>query len=177
MTELEEAKKRLEATIRRLTESVEQNGKTKAQRVVEFAQKHALAILAITTVVVFVLVIFGPALLLGIRHGFSNRQIEETKTEATAEKTAADEEKISAGEIEIERKAEDLNRERSLKPKREQSAAALAEASRRRRDAEELYEKNRKAGRSPAPDDLNLHRRNCSDLAELYPTRRFAGCH
>lgn len=143
---------------------------------VEAARRHPYITLALAVVALYLLIVFGPAFAMGIRHGFSNRAIDKTKAEASAEKKAADQEKISAGQIEIERKAEDLNREQTLKPKRQQTAATLEEASRRRKAAEELYEKNRNDRRRPDPDDLNLHRRNCSDLAELYPGQRFAGC-
>lgn len=139
-------------------------------------RRHPYVTLAIAVAALYLLVVFGPAFAMGIRHGFSNRAIDKTKAEAAAEKKAADQEKISAGHIDVERKAEDLNREQTLKPKRQQTAANLEEASRRRQAAEELYEKNRNTRRRPDLDDLNLRRRNCSDLAELYPGERFAGC-
>jgi hypothetical protein len=140
------------------------------------AKGHPIATLAIAAALVYFLVLFGPAFLLGIREGFSNRAIEKTKAAATTEKTAADQEKISAGQTEIGRKAEDLNREQTLTPKRQQAAATLAEATRRRKAAEDLYEKTRNDRRRPDLDGLALRRRNCSDLAELYPRQHFAGC-
>lgn len=140
------------------------------------AKAHPLPTLAIAAALVYLLILFGPAFVLGIREGFRNRAIEKTKAATVSEKTAADQEKISAGQTEIERKAEDLSRDQTLKPKRAESATALAEASRRRKAAEDRYEKKRTARRLPDLDDLAVRRRNCSDLAALYPDRHFAGC-
>jgi hypothetical protein len=140
------------------------------------ATRHPYITLAIAAGLFYLLILFGPAFVLGIREGFSNAAIQKTKIEAATEKTAADQEKISAGQTEIERKAEDLNREQSLTPKRQQTATTLAEATQRRRAAEDRYEKSRNDRRHPDLDDLTLRRRNCSDLAELYPGQRFAGC-
>ena len=140
------------------------------------ALAHPYITLAITVVLVYFAVLFLPAFVLGIREGVTNRTIEKTKTAAVEEKTAATQDKISAGQIETERKAEDLNREQTLTPQRQQASATLAEATRRRQQAEDLYEKNRNARRIPDPNDLNLRQRNCSELAEIYPDQRFSGC-
>ena len=145
-------------------------------RLIDLGFKHPFIPLAIGASLVCVLVIFGPALLLGIRESFSNRTIKNTKTATATEITGAEQEKISAGKIEIERKAEDLHREEELKPQRQRAATSFAEARQRRKEAEDRYEKARNARRSPDPDDLTLRRRNCTDLAELYPGQRFAGC-
>lgn len=146
------------------------------ERMATKIQANPIKVLVVVVALFFILLILAPALFLGIRHGFSNRKIDKAKTEAAGEKTAAQEERINAGEIEIDRKAEDLNRERSLEPNRKESAATLEEATRRRKAAEEVYEKTRSTRRDPDPDDLTLHRRNCSDLVELYPDKTFAGC-
>lgn len=150
--------------------------KERGTRLFEFAERHSLVILAVAVVLFFVLVLFGPAFLLGVREAFSNRAIEETKQAAATEKTAAQQEKLSAEQNQIERKAEDLNRSQNLQPKRQQAAANLEEATRRRKAAEDRYENDRQNRRSPDVDDVTLRRRNCADLAELYPDSRFAGC-
>lgn len=160
----------------RIDQLIDQLPQGRTARALGAVRRHPYIALGFAVALFYLVLVFGPAFFLGIRESFSNRAIEKTKVEAAAEKNASDQEKINAGQFEIERKAEDLNREQVLKPKREEAAANLAEATRRRKAAEELYEKNRNARRLPDPNDLNFRRRNCSDLAELYPGERFAGC-
>jgi hypothetical protein len=145
-------------------------------RLYSAARERPVVALIIAAALVYFVLLFGPALVLGIRHSFSERTIEKTKEAAATEKTAAEQERIDAGQIEIERKAEDLHRDQELKPQRLRAANSLAEARARRKEAEDRYETIRTNRRSPDPDGLTLHRRNCADLAELYPDQRFAGC-
>lgn len=139
------------------------------------AADRPVVALFIVGALLYLLFIFGPALLFGIRQNFSDRAVEKGKSQAEAERTAGQQEKIQADEIEIQRKAEDLNRATNLTPERERAAGQVQTAQQRRQEAEDRYEKNRTA-RRPDLDDPALRRRNCADLAELYPAERFAGC-
>jgi methylmalonyl-CoA mutase N-terminal domain/subunit len=133
-----------------------------------------LAGLVAAVAIIFFVILYGPGFILGIRQAFTDRTIEKQKNQAAAEKTAAEQQIIGAGEADKERQAEDLNRETNLEPERERAGRNLEEARRARIAAEETYAKNR--NRDPDPDSSDLHKRNCSDLAELYPEKRFAGC-
>ncbi len=150
---------------------------TLLRRLVEFVRRRPIVTLVVTAAFVYVLVIFGPALLLGIKHGFSSQKIEKQKEAAETEKTAAHDQIIQAGEIEAERQAEDRHREQKLRPARDGANISLAEARERRKAAEKRYDQIRKDPPQPGIDDLALRLRNCTDLATLYPGLRFAGCH
>jgi flagellar biosynthesis/type III secretory pathway M-ring protein FliF/YscJ len=138
--------------------------------------KHPIPALIVAAVLFYLVIFLVPAFVVGLRDRASDKKVEQTKQAAGTEKTAAEQERISASETEVERKAEDLFREEKLKPERERANESLTESRKRRQQAEENYAKSRSNRSNPDPDDLNLRRRNCADLAELYPSQRFTGC-
>jgi hypothetical protein len=130
-------------------------------------------VIALGGLVLVIILLSGAAF--AIRDHFTQKQVDKTKAEAEVETTAAQKEKMDAGEISIERKAEDKFREH-LNTDRKTADLNLTNATNRRRAAESSYEKTRTDRRRPTLDDDALRRRNCSDLAQLYPDESFAGC-
>lgn len=141
----------------------------------DLARRHPLGTLIAIVLLVFLVLYGAPSIYFALKHGAEDRKVEKLENAADKEKTAAANEKLAAGEIDAERKAEDLNRQNNLEPQSQRAIAALAEATRRRKEVENRHAKNPPTI-NPDLDPDTLRRRNCSDLAELHPDKRFAGC-
>lgn len=148
---------------------------TIAGATLDLARRHPLGTLIAAVLVLFLVLYFVPSAYLTLKYGAEDRKVTKSEKTADKEQTAGENDKQAAAESETERKAEDLNRQNNLEPARERATAALAEATRRRKEVEDRHAKN-PTTINPNSDPDSLRRRNCSDLAELHPEKRFAGC-
>lgn len=153
----------------------ENKAPTIAGATLDLARRHPLGTLIAAVLVLFLVLYFVPSAFLTLKYGAEDRKVEKLEKTADKEHTAGENEKEAAGEFETERKAEDLYRQTNLEPARERATNALAAATKRRKELEDRHAKNPPTI-NPDLDPDTLRRRNCSDLAELHPDKRFAGC-
>lgn len=113
----------------------------------------------------------------GIRHLFENRQVQQLEQKATDAETKAGAQVKQADQLATERAAEDLNRERTITPEIARTSRTVTETRERARKAQANYEKTlTQPDLVIDPDTAALHRRNCTDLAELYPGEQHPAC-
>ncbi len=141
---------------------------------------HAGAHKFITGTIALVLLIlvwqFAGGLIQGARNTVTSLQTNSSESQAGREVKQATEAQTSANNTATDRKAEDLYRERALRPEVERTRRSAEEARTRARSAEVNYEQAKKNSNRSRLDRDSLHRRNCADLRELYPGEFFPGC-
>jgi hypothetical protein len=140
------------------------------------ARAHPLATAIACGVLIFVAFYFGGQFITGIRQAFENHQVNALEKQSEQKQAEAEKSLKDADAASVDRKAEDLQRERNIKPAMKAAAENSEVARARARKAETNYEKARTS--TPRTDiDLRvLHSRNCADLHELYPGEPIDGC-
>ncbi|HEV2862863.1 MAG TPA: hypothetical protein VGX48_17740 [Pyrinomonadaceae bacterium] len=120
---------------------------------------------------------FAGGVVSGARSAITSNQVQATEAQSHEAQVQAGAAIASANETAVERKVNDQVRERTIKPAVEQTAREAAAAKERVKGARSNYEKATNTNALRRGDDLGaLHRRNCADLALLYPGERFARC-
>jgi len=149
-----------------------------APRLLEWAQGHQLLTLIIACVLFYLVMTIGLRLGAGIRHAWENRTINQLEQKADKAESEANKQLDQASREQMNRQAEDLAREETIKPEVERTARDAAAAKERTRRAQSSYEKARKQNSDLGNDsDLHtLHERNCADLRELYPGESIPLC-
>lgn len=152
----------------------------RSKAIAEFAGRHKLATAICAAAIIIAMVYLGYLLVTAISNGFENAQVERLNKQAAGKQAEANKSLDQANAEAVDRKAEDKLRERTIEPQLEQATQNSQAARERARQAERNYEKSRTrpSGTDSRvdPDQRLLHERNCTDLRELYPGERIAGC-
>lgn len=138
-------------------------------RIIALIQKHPLGSLFASAMLAILLLYVITSSLATLRHWREDKAVDQLEQKSTAAQNAAAKENINA-------RAEDLNRERTIRPELERTRAAVGDARQRARKAETDYENARKNPVDSNIDVRALHDRNCADLRELYPNEPIDFC-
>lgn len=137
----------------------------------------AFALLVVACVAVgFLAVRFGDGLVSGFRSALTTRQVQATEGQAAKASADAGAQLGQANDTAVERKVNDRVREQTITPELEHTARASDHARERTTRARANYETAQTNSFHGGGTDSDLHKRNCADLAELYPGARFVRC-
>jgi hypothetical protein len=124
----------------------------------------------------FLAVHFADGVVSGFRSAITTREVQATEGQAAQASADAGAQLGAANETGIERRVNDRVREQTITPELEHTARASEHARERTTRARANYETAQTNSFRGGGTDSDLHKRNCADLAGLYPGARFARC-
>jgi F0F1-type ATP synthase membrane subunit b/b' len=139
-------------------------------------KERPLIALALATILVALLWIYGGAFVSGVRSALSGRAVSQNQNAAQAEQQQAEAAQTSANQEGVNRKVEDAIRQRTIEPEVQRAGRVAVERRERTRRAEAIYEKARQDSAGAGLSAGALRERNCSNLRDLYPGRVFDYC-